>query len=125
MTEPQPNPTETKLADELWYDAVVTAALARVNEIRADHGYKPTGWLPSGFHEGDTCPIAVALTVGDMRATVHGPRLGLSEVDVHIRSEYTNGISREETTQYADEAAIGAFVREFDEGLLPQYRVVS
>ena len=103
---------------------VISAALSRCNEIRSEHGYKPIDCLPCGFHEGETCPIAGALTVGDMRATVHGSEHGLSEVDVHIRSEYT-GIhcffSREETTQYTGEAAIGAFVREFDEGDLPEY----
>tara|TARA_R110000824_G_scaffold8439_2_gene38312 strand:+ start:460 stop:810 length:351 start_codon:yes stop_codon:yes gene_type:complete len=100
---------------------VISDALIRVNEIRAAHQHARIDCLPSGFHEGDTCPIAVALTVGDMRATVHGSEHGLSEVEVHIRREYTDGISREETHHYTGEAAIGQFVERFDGGDLHEY----
>ena len=104
-------------------DECISAALTRVNEIRAEHGYKPTDCLPLGFTESDTCPIAVALSDGDnMHATVHGSVHGLSEVEVHILT-FTDGIFREETTSYRGEAAIGEFVERFDEGLLPEYRL--
>jgi len=96
---------------------LVLGALTRVNEIRAEFGYRELDALPCGYSEGECCPVALGLTVGSLRATVTGSVDCTSEILVHDSAGSAAGV------QYTEEAAIGAFVEAFDSGQLPEYQV--
>ena len=102
--------------DARRFDSRVTTvqeALDRVNEIRAEYGYRSLDALPCGYSEAETCPVALGLTVGSLRATVSDSAYGMSAILVHDGGA---------CVEYTDEAAIGAFVEAFDSGQLPEYQ---
>ena len=93
-------------------DEIVGNALARVNEMRGEHGACELSALPSGIVDGENCPIARALNFGSCRAVVSGEVYGSVDVDI---------LDHKVVTNYSGECAIGEFVEAFDDGRLPDY----
>jgi len=93
-------------------DEIVGNALARVNEMREEHGACELSALPSGIVDGENCPIARALSFGSCSAVVSGEVWGSADVAM----SWAHG-----ACEYSGECAIGEFVEAFDDGRLPDY----
>jgi len=106
-------------------DEIVSSALDRVNEIRAEFGVPAMPAIPCGEISGESCPIARALTFGNFRATVTGEEYGFS--DVHVMERRESRVSSElvDVIYFNEEPEIGEFVRAFDDGDLPEFKLAA